>query len=150
MRLAHCKGYQVAEVPLGGVTTLQAEERVEEEVEMLEEVMKVGVRQAVNWMVRVEEEMVSWVVRVEEGMVSWVVRVVEGMVSWVEVEKGVWEAVVRVVKEEGVVEKVVEGMGKRVDGVPQGVVREVEEVVKGVEGVEGVEVMESWVEVGEG
>ena len=35
-------------------------------------------------------------------------------------------------------------MGKRVDGVPQGVVREVEEVVK------GVEVMESWVEVGEG
>jgi len=45
---------------------------------------------------------------------------------------------------------VVEGMGKRVDGVPQGVVREVEEVVKGVEGVEGVEVMESWVEVGEG
>lgn len=38
-------------------------------------------------------------------------------------------------------------MGKRVDGVPQGVVREVEEVVKGVE---GLEVMESWVEVGEG
>jgi len=55
-----------------------------------------------------------------------------------------------VVKEEGVVEKVVEGMGKRVEGVLQGVVREVEEVVKGVEGVEGLEVMESWVEVGEG
>ena len=39
---------------------------------------------------------------------------------------------------------VVEGMGKRVEGVLQGVVREVEAVVK------GVEVMESWVEVGEG
>ena len=109
---------------MGRVTTLQAEEeRVVEEVGMLEGVMK---RQAV-------------------GMVEdWVVRVGEGMVSWVEVEKGVWEAVVRVVKEEGVVEKVVEGMGKRVEGVLQGVVREVEAVVK------GVEVMESWVEVGEG
>ncbi|DBB12524.1 TPA: hypothetical protein ACH3X3_005320 [Trebouxia sp. C0006] len=57
--LAHCKGYQVVEVPLGRVTTSQAEERVEEEVEMLEGVMKVEVRQAVDWVVRVEEEMVS-------------------------------------------------------------------------------------------
>ncbi len=58
MRLAHCKGYQVVEVPLGRVTTLQAEERVVEEVEMLEEVMKVEVRQAEDWVVRVEEGMV--------------------------------------------------------------------------------------------
>jgi len=49
----------VVEVPLGRVTTSQAEERVEEEVEMLEGVMKVEVRQAVDWVVRVEEEMVS-------------------------------------------------------------------------------------------
>ena len=103
----------MVEVPLGRVTTSQAEERVEEEVEMLEGVMKVEVRQAVDWVVRVEEGMLSWVVKVEEGMVSWVVRVEEGMVSWVGVEK-----------EEDVVERVVEGMGVRVE--VNGVVRVVE------------------------
>ncbi|KAL0053290.1 hypothetical protein WJX82_003784 [Trebouxia sp. C0006] len=88
----------------------RAEERVEEEVEMLEGVMKVEVRQAVDWVVRVEEEMgvVMEGDVVVRGVESWVVvgegvRAVEGKENWVEVDgvvglAGVGKAALEVVK----------------------------------------------------